>query len=991
MKNIFCRGRLSLIFSTILTVSGYAQSRMITGIVTNQKSPLRGAAVKQEGKNSLVLTNDKGQFSILVEGENPVLIFEHPDYLTKKELLGNRTSLFIKLSASVKQIEEVVLNAGYYKVKDKERTGSIAKVSAKEIENQPVTNVLSAVQGRVSGVSITSNGGVAGGGFDIQIRGKNSLRPDGNYPLIIVDGIPLNSFTNSLSTLSSGILSKGESSPLNAINPDYIESFEVLKDADATAIYGSRGANGVILITTKKGKNKKISVELSLTTSISKTNNLLKLVGTEDYLQMRKDAYKNDGITSYPVTAYDINGTWDQKRYTNWYKTFIGRTFIGQQRQLSLSGGSGQTQFLMGLHHQDQSTAFGYDLGYKRYGFNMNVTHISEDKKFRISPTIYYTLQNNNLSEKDLTGQIALSPNAPALYGSNGNLNWEHNTFDNPLAKLENKYTSKTRTFSAGVNAEYEFLPHFTLKVNSGYTSTLQKEIRTNPSSAYNPSLGYGSNYSVIYTGNVERESWITEPQLSWEKKWNKHGISALIGTTFEEKKDQILRLQGSDFASNELLYNLSSAKVQKVNEDTEIKYRYTALYSRLNYNYSGKYIVNLTARRDGSSRFGPHNRFANFGAIGVAWLLSKENFFKNKSFLSFGKLRGSYGVAGSDLIGDYQYLNTYSTSSLSYDGVTGLYPSRLYNPDFSWEKTRKLEAALELGLFKDRINFSLSWYRNISSNQLVGIPLPATTGFLSIQNNFPAKVENTGTELELSTILIKNSPLKWNLSANLSIPKNKLLAYDQIESSPYANTYMVGKSMNIRKVYELKGVNPVTGVYEFTDFNGDGKIDSNDRGKWVDIGVKYFGGISNRFEYKNLSFSFLIQFVKQKSYSLDYSLGMVGNMKNIPEYMLDYWTPEHTDAQYQRPSTGGNSDAVRAFSLYQSSDAVIVEASYIRLNNLQVGYKIPFGDKGNSLTLILQGQNLWTITGYKGLDPEVQGLYLPSLKTCSLTASLKF
>ncbi|MCL1689428.1 SusC/RagA family TonB-linked outer membrane protein [Elizabethkingia anophelis] len=991
MKKNFCRGHLSLVFTISAAMMAYAQTLAVTGNISGQNGSLSGVIVRQEGKSFVTTTNDKGQFSLSVEGDNPVLIFEHPDYLTKKEALRNRTTLLIRLSNGVKHIEEVVLNAGYYKVKDKERTGSIAKVTAKEIENQPVTNVLSAVQGRVSGVNITSNGGLAGGGLDIQIRGKNSLRSDGNYPLIIVDGIPLNTFTNSLSTLSSGILSKGESSPLNAINPDDIESFEILKDADATAIYGSRGANGVILITTKKGKNKKTAVELSLTTSVSKTNNLLKLAGTEGYLQMRKDAYKNDGIINYPVSAYDVNGTWDQKRYTNWYKTFIGRTFLSQQRQLSLSGGNGQTQFLVGLHHQDQSTAFGHDLGYKRYGFNINVTHVSSDKKFRISPTIYYTIQNNNLSEKDLTTQIVLSPNAPALYDSSGKLNWENNTFDNPLSKLENKYTSKINTFSAGVNAEYELLSHLTFKVNSGYTITHQKEIRTNPSSAYNPSLGYGSNYSVIYTGNVVRESWITEPQLSWEKKWNKHSLSALIGTTFEEKKDQILRLQGSDFASNELLYNFSSAKVQKVNEDTEIKYRYMALYSRLNYNYSGKYIINLTARRDGSSRFGPHNRFANFGAIGIAWLFSKEAFFKNSSYLSFGKLRGSYGVAGSDLIGDYQYLNTYSTNSLSYDGVTGLYPSRLYNPDFSWEKTRKLEAALELGFFKDRINFSLSWYRNISSNQLVGIPLPATTGFLSIQNNFPAKVENTGTELDFSATLIKNALSKWNLSANLSTPINKLLAYDNIESSAYANTYVVGKSMNIRKVYELKGVNPVTGVYEFTDFNGDGKIDSNDRGKWVDIGVKYFGGISNRFDYKNLSLSFLIQFVKQRSYSLDYSLGMVGNMKNIPEYMLDYWTPENPNAKYQRPSTGSNTNAVRAFSLYQSSDAVIVDASYIRLNNVQLAYRIPLGGNSTSLTLILQGQNLWTITGYKGLDPEVQGLYLPSLKTYSLTASLKF
>ncbi|MFT3920029.1 SusC/RagA family TonB-linked outer membrane protein [Cloacibacterium sp.] len=987
--------KVSLVATMVLYGSAQGQERTIKGTVTTNQKPIAGVVVSQEGNDSVTTTNSSGQYQYKITGNNAILIFKHPDYSETRVEVGEQNILNIHLQKE-KQIDEVVLNAGYYQVKDKERTGNIAKLSNKQLENQPVINVLSAAQGRISGVSIVQNSGAPGGGFDIQIRGKNSLRSDGSYPLIIVDGIPLNAQNNSISTLSSGMLSKGESSPLNSINPNDIESFEVLKDADATAIYGSRGANGVVLITTKRGKSQRLSAELLLNTTVSKSNQFITFADTPQYLQMRQDAYRLDNITNYPATAYDVNGKWDSQRNTNWFKTLIGKPYLNMQQQLSLSSGSEQTQWYMSIHRQEQATPYGKDYGYERKGFNLNMVHHSADQKFSISPTIYYTLQDNNLIERDLSTQIILSPNAPALYTSTGAVNWEDNTFDNPISKLENQYNSELKTLSAQVNTYYQLFPSISLKLNAGYTQTLQEEERTNPSTAYNPSLNYTSTNSIIYLGNVQRNSWIAEPQITWNKEWQKHHVNTLIGLTLEEKKDHILRLQGSDFASNDLLQNISNAKVQKVNEDTRIQYRYSAFYGRFNYDYSGKYLINLTARRDGSSRFGANNRFANFGAIGAAWIFSKENIIQNnetlKKLLSFGKLRASIGTAGSDLIGDYQYLDTYTTATLLYDGVVGMYPSRLYNPNFSWEKTTKLEAAIELGLLKERININFSWYRNRSSNQLVGVPLAATTGFLTLQSNFPAKVQNTGIEAELSASIYKNTSFKWELSANFSLPKSKLLEYDNLSSSSYANTYVVGQPMNIKKVYEYKGVDPVTGVYQFSDMNGDGKLDTNDRQKVAEIGIKHFGGISNQFRYRNLSFSFLVQWVKQRQYSMDYNLSLLGIQRNIPTYMLDYWTPEHTDARYQRPTTGGNSAALTAFSRYTSSDAVIVDASFIRLNNVQLSYKIPLKTKGiESLTLIGQGQNLATITSYKGIDPEVVGVYLPSMKTYSITAILKF
>lgn len=993
MKKKFCRPAgiaLAFLLSGVYT-SVHAQSRTVTGTVNDGSRPLSGVTVSQEGSSELTTTTTSGTFLLRVTGENPVLVFRHPEYGERKITANGQTTFAVSLTEKVNTIQEVVLNAGYYDVKARESTGSIAKVTAKEIKNQPVNNVLQAVQGRMAGVNITNNTGNAGGGFNIAIRGQNSVRFDGNAPLIIVNGVPLNTNTNSVLSLSTGILSKGESSPLNAINPNDIESIEVLKDADATAIYGSRGANGVVLVTTKNGTSKDIEAALSLSTSMSHANRFVELASTEQYRKLREDAFRLDGITVYPASAYDMNGKWDSGRYTDWYKTLIGRTFLSQQQELALSGGNSHHRTRVSLFNGQRGTVYGHGLEYKRSGFTLNSNIQSRDGRLKVLPTVQYTTEDNKLAVADLTRQAFRPPNAPALYQPDGSLNWENNTFENPLAQLENKYLVKTKSLATRLLTEYRLLPEITFRLNAGYTQTHLEEFKTSPSTQYNPVYGATAQFSSVTVGNTTHGSWIAEPQLNWDKRWSAHKVSALIGSTFEERKNDILSIQGSDFSTNELLYNLSNAKVQKVNNDTETTYRYQAVYGRLNYAFDDRYIVNLTARRDGSSRFGPNNRFANFGAAGVAWIFSREKFLEESSWLSFGKLRGSYGITGSDQIGDYQYLNTYTSGTANYGGIPVLYPSRLYNADFTWEKTAKLEAALELGLLKDVLHLTAAWYRNRSSNQLVGIPLPATTGFVTLQQNFPATVQNTGLELEADAAVIQSKDLRWNVGANISFPSSKLLAFPGIETSTYANTYEVGRSMNIRKVYEYAGIDPVTGIYQFTDLNSDGKITAEDRKKTADMGVQFFGGLSNRFIYRNLSLQFLWQFVKQQQFDLLYSLGAPGTMSNVATYMLDYWTPENPNAQYQRPTTGAHSAAMKAFANYQNSDAAITDASFIRLNSVQLNWNIAYGQAGKTLELGLQGQNLLTISPYKGLDPEVGGIYLPTLKTYSMTATLKF
>ncbi|ALR29251.1 SusC/RagA family TonB-linked outer membrane protein [Chryseobacterium sp. IHB B 17019] len=895
------------------------------------------------------------------------------------------------------KIEEITLNAGYYSVKDKERTGSIAKVTAKEIENQPVTNVLSTVQGRMAGVSITQNSGVPGGGFDIQIRGRNSLRTtsnsgiDGSQPLYVIDGVPIG---GEMTSTYSGVILPGASiNPLNSINPNDIESFEILKDADATAIYGSRGANGVILVTTKKGKAGKLRLSFNTSYALSQVVSKMKMLDTSQYLTMRKQAFANDGITAYPATAYDINGVWNQDRDPDWVKTLIGNTAATSNMQVSLNGGSENTTFLLAFGHNEQSTAFGSDFKYSSNNFSSNISHRSLDRKFQLNVSNMFSIQKNNIVRSDITRQAYwLAPNSPSLYTENGSLNWENNTFANPVAPFNSTYANQTKQFLTNINSMYEIFTGLKIKFNGGINYQTLDEIAIQPNTMYNPSfaLGQSSATSRASKSNQDRFSFILEPQANWIYKNGNHELDVLIGGTFQRDVNQQGSMTGIGFESNQFIENIGAAQTKIISDQVNTEYRYAAVFGRINYQYKNRYIMNVTGRRDGSSRFGPNKRFANFGAIGTAWLFSNEALLKNSKWLSFGKLRGSFGSAGSDNIGDYQYLDTFTVSSSIYNAVTALLPSRLYNPDYSWEKTVKLEAALELGFFKNRLNLTTAWYLNRSSNQLVGIQLPAITGFPSVLANLPATVENTGFELEITARPLKLDQIQWETGFNISFPKNKLVAFPGLEGSTYANQYMIGKPTSIIKVYQFEGINPQTGQYQFTDFNGDGKISSPDDNKVVEkIGVDFFGGWNNTLRYKNWDISFLFQFVKQRNRNYNNIMPVPGSMNNQPIEVLDVWSTENPSGFYAPYRSATNA----SHNLFQNSTAAISDASFIRLKNLQVGYKIPIiNGVFKEAKIYFQGQNVFTVTKYFGIDPEFIAMgYLPPLRTYAFGAQFNF
>ncbi len=982
---------LWIIFLGLLAVASpvNAQNISVSGKVTDESGePLPGVYVVIKSSPSTgTITGTDGRYLLKNVPSDAVLSFSSIGYLLEEVPVDSRTQIDVQLAEEITALSEITVNAGYYSVKDRERTGSIVKVTAREIENQPANNPLEALQGKITGVDIVQNSGAPGGGFEVKIRGENSIAA-GNESLYIIDGVPYDIGTLGNQYISGTILPGGVINPLNTLDPSSIESIEILKDADATAIYGSRGANGVVLITTKKGKAGKTSFKIEASGTMISVTRMPDLLNTQEYLNMRREAFTHDGFSEYPEYAYDINGTWDQQRYTDWQKELLGSSAYNNTVSASISGGNEQTRFTAGGTWMKETTVFPMDFIYRKTTVFVNISHNSENKRFNLQFSTNYGKDRNFLPTSDLSRiALILPPNAPALYAADGSLNWENSTWTNPLAALKSTYRNQTNNLMANTVLSYKLWKGLELKTNLGYNRSDLNEIQINPHTMYNPAYGLTSASSNALKNDSKRDSWIVEPQMDANYELGSGKLNVTIGSTFQQQNREQIALLASGFANDYLITNFSAANsLQFLNEEAT-QYRYQAVYARLNYIWKEKYIVNLTGRRDGSSRFGPGKRFANFGAIGAAWIFSKEKFSENLYWLSFGKLRASFGTTGNDQIGDYQYLNTYSITGGNYNGYIGLNPSRLYNPYYAWEKSRKIEGALEAGFWESRLAIEIAYYNNQSDNQLIGTPLPGTTGFSSINANLNATVENSGWEISLRSLPVQRTNFQWTFSINLTIPKNRLKAFPGLEGSTYASQLVIGKPLSIYKLYQLKGVNPETGLFEFEDFNNDGSITGTaDRQFIADFTPRYYGSISNSLRYKNWNLDFLFQYVKKKGLNEFYNTEPPGIMFNQPASVLDHWQESGDQAAMQVYTTGWDYDAYEAYSRYAVSSGVVSDMSFIRLKSLYLSYKFPFEKSGfQNWVLYVQGQNLLTFTQYKGGDPEQLTGFLPPMRRISL------
>lgn len=990
-------GKALLFIQSSPVIQSAAKDLNVRGrVLDDQGHPLSGAVIKIKGGNKATTTNTNGEFELKYVPEGTILLISYLGFETKA-VKAEQNIGTITLATNTDKLQEVEINAGYYTINKRELTGSISKITASTIEKQPISNPLQALQGRIAGLEITQMGGLADGGFKVQIRGRNSITASSNDPLYIIDGI--NYPSTRLNNTNSNTITDN-SSPLSLINPSDIESIEVLKDADATAIYGSRGANGVILITTKKGTSGTLTINANFTKGFNDVAHRLDLLDIEKYLAMRAEAFKNNGLTPL-ATDYDVNGTWDKNKNTDWQQKLIGKTAQVTNAALSASGGNKDMNYLLSENYYQEGTVFPGNFGFKRGGIHTSLTFGDAESKFKATFSGTYGLTISNLLPTDPTSNIMLPPNYPDLTDQYGKPIWTYNNTQlgsNPMAQLLNSIDRTANNLVSNINLNYRILKQLTFNTSISYNSIKTEEIAKRINAARDPANNPTSASRESLFSNNYNNSWIAEPQLNYQAKLGPGKLTALLGMSFQQNSYEYRNISASNFSSDEVMDNIGAASVFSITESDYSLYKYAALYTRLNYSLSDKYYVNLTGRRDGSSRFGPRKQFGNFGAIGAAWIFSEESLIKeNLSFLSYGKLRASYGFTGSDQIPNYGYMQLFGSTG-TYQGTPTLNVGRIANPDYGWETNKKTEVAIELGFLKNSINIQVSYFKNRSSNQLLRLPLPPSVGATQVTGNLPATVQNTGLELEGTFKIISSKNWRWSANFNLTLPKNKLVNYPGLVSSANANTFVIGQPLDIRRYYHTY-VDPQTGYYTYEDKNGNGTRDNADLYLNKFLGQLFYGGLQNAISYKQFSLDFLISFSKQNGKSvlssLSYPPGVFlnGVPTNTLSLVLNRW--QNVNDQTDIPKFTTKVADITSFSLGKTTGSQSIEdASFARLKNVSLSYNLN-GNwlsrlKVRSLQLNLQGQNTFTLTRYKGLDPESQSLTrLPPLRNLAIGLKL--
>lgn len=991
----FRKSGTRLFFALILSLASFAtyaqQVYTINGQVLSSADgqPLAGATIQVVNTPISTKADQKGTFAIASSQPSGKLRVSFISHQTKEVDfdISRNDSYTVTLDADENSLDEVQI-VGYGQTTKRFNTGSVASISAKEIEQQPVTNVLSALSGRMPGVFVQTTNGLPGGNINIQVRGTGSIAA-GTQPLFIIDGVPYDGRAINAGTVFASNNIVGTISPLNSINPSDIESISVLKDADATAIYGSRGANGVVLITTRGNKQQQqLSFDVNYLQGIQQAANLPRLMNMEEYLQIRREAFANDNRTPSADPAlrdYAPDLTiWDTSNPTNWAEHFFGNT--GQLSNLigTLSGGSESTFFNVSGNFRRESTILPSDNNnYRRGGWHASLSHRAGDR-FQMSLTNSYTVDNNRLANpvNSLTAMITLPPNFP-VYNGDGSFNWYSN---NPVASALATSKTKTSNMVSNLMLNYAVMEGLSLKLSAGHNKMTTDQTQLFPEASL-----YPGGYNFTQFGVSAFESVVVEPQVNYSTELGKSTFDVLLGGTYQSTVSSDQYIKATHFINETLMENLASAGNIEFRNNSRTEYKYASVFGRVTYNLLDRYLVNATFRRDGSSKFGPDNRFGNFGALGAAWIFSEEAFLKQASFLSYGKLRASYGTTGNDQIPDYQYLSTYGNSGYVYENISTLAPLRVTNDAFHWETTRKFETGIELGFFANRLLLAANHYLTRSSDQLVAYSIPSMTGFFSYQANLPAVVENRGFELQLDASLIAKKDFNWKFTFNATFPRNTLRSFEDFENSSYSNALEIGYDINRVYGFRFIGLNPETGLAGYADRDGE---ESTSPYNFHTIGKEtpdYFGGVGTNLNIKNWEVSVFGNFAKKMSW------GSVrfppGGIRNNYIVVLDRWTPENTDTDVPKATLAND-------TRYRNSSANFYNTSFFRLSNINVSYTLPQKLSGslNIRQMRIYGQVLNAFTFYDRdvpvVDPESGAMdagIAPPLKSFNLGIQLTF
>jgi len=952
----------------------------IHGRVTDSLgNPLAGASVTVKGSGKMVETDANGMFVIKSADDAATLVVSYTGYATREIRAEGKNAVLVALPISTSPLDQVQVIA-YGTTTKRLNTGDVTTIKADAFERQPVSNVLGAIEGKVPGMFIQQTSGLPGTAITAQIRGQSSLN-NGTSPIYVVDGIPYRPQFSVGGPDGGNSLSADVGYPLDYLNMMDIERIDVLKDADATAIYGSRGANGVIMITTKKGKPGDARLEARFSSGFAQKTFPLSFLRNKEYFQMRREGYANDGITTLPIDAYDINGTWDTTRYTDWQRLQTGKTSQHLDATLSVNGGNATTQYLIsGTYHRETLIFPTQAFPNQNASLHFNINTHSLNNRFKMSLTGSFTGNHNTSLQQDMSKYSTHAPDAPPVYTATGALNWANGTWSNPFQSLYNPDIISVSNLLASYQLSYELLPGLELSSNFGYNLIETYEHTSMPLSSLNPLYNPVNNAGFAYQTN---HSYTITPQLNYKKRIGQSDLVVVAGASIDNQNINVAGISASDYPSDAQLQSPVGAASTYPYASVSA-YKYASLFGRITYNYSDRYIVDLTANRDGSSKFGPGRQFANFGSAACTWIFTKENWWKGLPFLSFGKLRGSYGVTGNDQIGDYRYLSLYQAvySADTYQNAIGLYPTSLSNPDFAWEVTRKGEVGLELSFLKDRINMTTSYYLSRSSHQLISALLPVLVGPGSVQVNSPALLQNAGLELVISSTNIQHKDFSWKSNFNISFNHNKLVAYPDFQDSYMSIYYTLGKPLSTRNVFHCIGVNDTTGLYQFVDRKGNRTYTPTYTSDYmiskVDGAPKYYGELENSFSYKGFQLGFSLYFVNQRT--MDPAVGgngLAGIMDNniLTSEWEHMWHHPGDKARYEKATASYGSLAYSVTGPVSISDYGIINSSYIRLKNVDLSYNLPKRWLAHlhmsSVLIYIDGQNICTFSSFLG-DPEI-------------------
>ncbi len=947
-------------------------SGTVTGADTNE--PLPGVSVVVKGTNQGTTTDAAGTFQLMVPGANSVLVFSFVGYLSQETVVGNRQQINISLEADVKALSEVVV-VGYGTVKKSDITGSVSSVGSEELTAYPALGTVQALQGRAAGVQIQANNGEPGAAFKVRIRGGTSINASSD-PIYVVDGFV------------GGALPP----------PEDIESLEVLKDASATAIYGSRGANGVIMITTKRGKSGKPRIDLNTSFSAQNEINRLDLLNATQFADYIKEARP----TFVPAGAN-----------TNWQDE-IFRTGGIQNHQLSISGGNDAVNYYLSGALYDQKGII-LNSGFKRFSITSNV-EVKASERLKIGLNLFvqrnekqqaYTQEGSGgLTPGVVASAFKFEPDQPIRNPQTGRftvarLNDPH---DNPYAvatQLQNE--SVDDRIQGNLFAEYSILDNLKFRTTLGATTNSGRGGYFAPTTL-NEGRIVGGRASVSGSKSTQL---LNENYLTYNKTFGAvHDISVMGGYSYQSSSSENWSGTGQSFITDAVSYwNLDGSSVWQSPTSSLTEWQISSYYARVNYSLLDRYLFTANIRRDGSSNFSRNHKWATFPSGAFAWKMSNEPFMQNSTVISQWKWRVSYGLTGNQAISPYQTLARFSNVFTIIDGVpvNAVRPTTVANDDLTWETTAQFDVGADISLFKNRINLTLDYYRMVTRDLLFSVQLPQYSGYATQLQNI-GSVENKGFELTINTRNLTGD-LKWNTDVNFSINRNKVLKLPGGTELQYGA--FPGHMVGLGSTHVLREGYPVgsffgwiyDGVYQegdtylpgggferaaggekFRDINGkdaqgnltgqpDGTLNSDDRTIIGNPNPDFIWGLNNELSYKGFDLNIFFQ-GSQGNDVLSYTLmelNLLSAINNATTEALNRWTPTNT-----------NTDVPKAFvgRTRRVSTRWIYDGSYVRLKNLALGYNFPVAVTKKlgmtKLRLYASAQNILTLTSYPGYDPEV-------------------